>query len=228
MMGVLVWDNLPLVKVEAREHSLYGLSFCQVTLSPHPRLLGYRLRKVGKLFQSLGVRRLLVPDDFPHWGVLRTWGLHPVEVLPTLQGLGGEMLLAWLTAAEIPPPTAWVTLSAPQVTPAITQVAHTLAPHVGQIALTPMTGAGRLQQSLLERYGMAPASSQKKSTATLCFCEKSPGNGRFILQLHGLDTLPFCKLRLKSSQIPPEFPRLATLALLLQRGAVEKSQIDYT
>lgn len=230
MIAVLLWDNLPITKVIGETLSLYGLPCLVLRLSPAPPLLGFRLRKAGRLLHSQGVRRLLLPPDFTptQWQGLGPGQIRPVNPLPTLQALAGEALLPRLSPGPVAPDRAQILLHCQKISPAITQVAQTLAPQVAQLILPPVPGAKALQAALLDRYGMAPCGFQTHPTACLCFCEKAPEHSGLLLQFHQLESSGFCGFRLKFSQIPQDFPFLPTLALLLQRGVVKKNDLEFT
>ncbi len=214
MIGLLIWDNLPLYKINTRQETLLGLEVLCLHLSDSPTLLSYRLRRVGRMLAQHGVRKMLVPEGFAHWPMLHPWGLHPVAVLPTLQALAGDIFLAWLSAGKIDPRESIVCLLAPGISPAISQVAEQLAPQVAQLILPPVPGCSQLQQSLFLRYGLAPCSHRNRHSATLCFGEGEWTDSWMILQFQQIDASGFCKLRLKKGEIPPHFPYLPTLALL--------------
>lgn len=228
MVGLLVWEDHGVTHVDAQVISLFGVSFYRVALSPRSLLLSYRLKKGAALLAQQGVRRLLVGDPFPHWSYFTPCGIRAVDGLSTLQGLAGDILLSRFQQEEIAPHTASVALDFPRVDPTLTQVAIQLAPHVAHLVLPKEGGGVRLQEKLFHQFGLAPCPSLRHPTATLIFSQKPPQIQGISLQFHQVQGSGFSHLSLQDEELPEDFPPLPTLSLLLQRGAVKKSQLKYT
>lgn len=234
MIGRLCWEELGRFKVKDKKIYLHALPFYQISMESKGRLLPLRLKYANMLFAEEKIHRVLTPPHFDLWEYLPN--LRPYDPLPVLQSLGGDILLHRMTQCSIPPEKATVTLVGQRVTKAMEQVAFTLVPQVKELVLLVEDGREELGERIFQKWGLAPCSSQKHSSATLYFTSptsvkttpKISSPSPLSLQLHREDSPDFQGISIKNKTIPSDIPPQRLLALLLQTEKVQKKDILFS
>lgn len=234
MVGWLRWKNLGRFQVSGEKIQIFKLPLFQVSLNPQGKLFPLRLKYANELFLEQKSHQVIAPPDFPHWDKLPQ--LSPYNPLPSLQSLGGDLLLHQLDTAQFPRKTASVLLVSDKITPPVYQSALTLAPHVKELifSLPPHklnhSGLSQIHGALFEQFGLAPCYHRDKPTAKIDFIsplealEPHP----FHLSLSSLNTTSFSSISIKDFIFPPDLPPLPLLALLLQTERFHKKDFVFS
>lgn len=228
MVALISWGGSALFSVYGQKISLGGVAVYQVRLSDRPQFLGYRLKRMGRLLKEKRILRYLAPEDFPHHDLLSAWGLDAYDPLPYLQSLGGTLLLHKFQKAHISPSTASVLLQGEVVTPAVTAVAESLCPFVGELVVDFPRGGALLQEHLFHAYGLAPCSFRACPTGVLAFSGEYQGKSALILQLHQIESQDFCGIYPKNKGDLFSLSPLLFLGFLGQTGKISKEEIEFT
>ena len=154
---------------EGRGVTLRGKMMCGLPLYAAEVRAGrwenHRLKRGGGYLARTGVRRVLAPEGFPYWALLRERGLERVDPAPLLLRLAPMLVLERLRSGRCPPERARVVLRgqrAEQLRPA----AEALCPFVGTLVLA-APDSEWLARRLRVNYGMAPQAAETFSHADL-------------------------------------------------------------
>lgn len=205
---------------------LGGLPAIQATLYepeglPHWRL-EWRIKKLEGALVKAGARRVILPEDFPHRGMLRE--LRPIDPLPFWQGIADLLTLGALRREGIKPERSRIALSAPRLCPELRQAAERLCPQVrGLLIDVPGLGADYARWLHL-RFGLPVTPVAAGADVTVAF---GPGGGRWgqALELHGEKPgLSGLTVEAAGLELPTDCAS-QLLALLWEQGALSREKL---
>lgn len=225
MLGRIVYVRGP-GRTSLEPERIGELPLLRATLYEPEGLRPWRLRralkKLAGLLERQGVRRLILPEDFPHAGAFSGFG--QVEVLPFYRAVADLLALGALEMDGIGLQKAWVALSASRLCPELTAAAQRLCPQVRRLIIDVPGEGARYAAWLHRRYGL-PVAPGAGADVTVAF---APGGGRWgrVLELGGEEPdLGALGLSVPGLDLPEGYaPRL--MAALWERGALERGQLQ--
>ena len=186
-----------------------------------------RLDRGGRRLRRAGVRRVLTPAGFPHWGRLRALGLEPVEPWGLLRRLAPTLALAWLESRGLPPERSTIALRARRSAD-LAPAALALCPRVGALVLSAPDGE-ELARKLRQEFGAAPLADRRDGRCALAlhFAPGLDAGGEAVLPLYDGAPLPR-ELVLSAPGLPspPPCPPERLLAALWEAGRLRAEEIE--
>lgn len=218
-------------RVELEAERLAGLPLLRGVLREEEGLARWRLRrrvrKLRRMLERRGVRRLVVPEGFPYAAQLEDFGR--VEPLPFYRSVLDVLALGGLRLDGIAPERAVVALSASRLCPELEAAARRLCPQVRGLLIDVPGEGQRFAAWLHRRYGL-PVSPRAGADITVAL---SPGGGRWgrAVELSEERTeLGGLALAAPGLELPPECEQQLLAALwergLLERGALRVYRAD--
>ncbi len=186
---------------------------------PGSKALAYRVDKAARLLVKQGVRRALVPQDFAHWGALRSRGIAGVDPTPLCAALAPSLALAALPRLDLSPHQVTVALRGGRVSRPFFQAALALAPLVRGVVISSPNGGEALSAHLREEFGVPILEEWGEADLTVDFTPMPGGAGR-TMKLYGEPDLLGVELFLREGDWPEQFEVLPLAAALWEGGCL--------
>ena len=185
--------------------------------------LEWRLRRAERALAAAGVRRVVLPGDFP-WGE-RLRLLRPVDTLPLRRGAADVLALAALDLEGIPRRQGRVALSAPRLCPELEGAAERLCPRVRGLVID-VPGGEEYARYLQAKYGLPVSPPAAGADATAAF---GPDGGRWgrSVELYPGGSLNGLVLGAAGVSLPADCAE-QVLALLWEQGQVSREELTAT
>lgn len=213
-------------RLERRE--VCGLPVVQVAVEPDGVLGRARLRRAGKLLAGAGVRRVLVPEGFDRWELLRRRGLVPVDPVPFLQAHADALAVAALRKNGRVPERERVAVRAVKAHRGVILTAEALCQQVREVCISVDQGGEALERSLRWEYGMAARPDGGDVAAAVRFAPETLEAGGAVLDLFqpAMDTAGV-QIALPGAKMG-EMEHFPLLAALWEGGKVRKRDLEFT
>lgn len=182
--------------------------------------LRWRLYRAERSLMMAGVRRVVLPQDFPYGDRLRL--LRPVDTLPMWWGLADVLALGALDASGVPCRRGTVALSAPRLCGELTGAAERLCPMVRGL-LIDAPGGGDYARYLQARFGLPVTPQAAGADVTVAFGSDGGRWGRSI-ELYGQVNLSGLSAAVEGVELPEDCAG-QVLALLWEQGEVRREEI---
>lgn len=187
----------------------------------------WRLKRLAKALVRRGVKRVLVPEGFEGWPILKEAGLGPVETGPFCRLLACPIALAALSSGGIRPQEATVILRGERVTRAMRMSALALCPAVKNLLISAPIGGSALQAELHREYGVPALEDGPTRRIDLAIhFTPSAGGGDRVVELSGPNpNMEEFTFALREDTLPQNCQPIPLLAALWETGRVESSRI---
>ncbi len=188
-----------------------------------------RVDKAARLLVKQGVRRVLTPQDFPRWDILRQRGLVGVDPAPLCTMLAAPLAIAALERRGIVPHRAVVALRGSRVSRPFFQAAAALAPAVRGIVITSPNGGEALSAHLRREYGVPilEEGAGAEIDLTVAFSPLAD-EVQAAITLYGKPELQGVKVLPKAGDWPDRFEVLTLAAALWEAGALSLNDLTCT
>lgn len=185
-----------------------GLYVLRAEWNPDRYWARRRLKKIAGMLRESGIFRVLVPDEFTNWDILRQFGLRGVDPIPFLRVHAAQIALAALTHNGKQPECCAVALRGQRAEREIITAAYTLSRHVREVCISAPNGGEYLEQALRRECGMAIRPDWPGVPVAVRFDPDTDDSGDIIVSLFpsGLD--------LAGVTIRPETGETVPLSLL--------------
>ena len=209
MLGRICWGSGR--KVESGVEQIHGLSVLTVRLPQLAHRPERAVRKGAGLLRRNGVRRVLVPPDFPWWSELVRFGLRPVETRMLRCMLAPVWVTARLKRQSIPPERAVLCLKGEKSDPTLEQLARELCPLVRGLVFK-IPGGNRTADRLRREMGIPVLPSDY-------------GDVHLTLQLDEGPVLTGAEISLPGRELPPDCDRVSLIGALWENGRIRTEEI---
>ena len=237
MIGMIQWSGER--KRELREDEVLHLRFLLAEIPRGERtpegVLRKRVESAARRFRKVGVRRLVLPVEFPYGEQLEKYGLQAVSTLALRRQLGAEWVRAVMERVKLSPGRAKIAISARELTGELVRIVTELALRNRYLLLDLPRGGETLCRELRREYGasllLAPSKGQLEEADLLLLFdprEELEGTGQIVLPLYGEDASCFPPLVLPpdlEDGLPEGADRLQLLAALREGGVLHTGQI---
>lgn len=185
------------------------------------------VRKAARLLVKGGVKKVLVPAEFPFWPLLERWRLAPVEPGEFCRAAAAPLALAALKGDGLDPAAATVVLRGDRVTRSMRMSALALCPQVRNVLISAPVGGAGLQAELRREYGVPALEERAGRRADLAIhFAPAAGEGKRVLDLSGpWPELPSFSCSLAGRALPEEADRLPLLAALWENGRIGPEEV---
>lgn len=184
-------------------------------------------RRAAQALRKKGVRRVLVPPDFPFWDEVARKGLQPVETGDFCRSLACPIALAALAGAGVRPQEAAVVFRGERVTRSMRMAALALCPQVKHLLIAAPAGGEALRAELRREYGV-PAledSPARRPDLSVLFTPGS-GRGEQIADLSGpAPALERFTFSTADGALPEDCEALPLLCALWETGRLDPAGI---
>lgn len=226
MLGQIVYSVRGRGILRAEEEKVHGLPVLRVAVDPQGRWAARRIKKAGKLLKKAGVRRVLVPEGFAQWELLRRGGLRPVDPTPFLRAHGAELTLAALDRQGKRPEQCAVAIRAVRTQQDIVWTAERLCGQVRDICVSIPKGGEQLSQHLRWEFGVAVRPDFGGVPAAVRFDSRTWDQAAALVDLFPPGPDPRCgwvRLRGAGEEETEHFPLIAALweGKMLKNGDLE-------
>lgn len=207
-----------------------GMTLLGITVPVLPQTgegaIARRMDKAARLLVKQGVRRVLTPQDFPRWDILRQRGLVGVDPAALCAMLAAPLTVAALERRGIVPHRAVVALRGIRVSRAFFQAAAELATVVRGIIVTSPNGGEALSAHLRREYGVPilEEGAGAETDLTVAFSPLADG-AQDAVKLYGKPELQGVRLMLKEGSWPDHFEALNLAAALWEAGVISLSDL---
>lgn len=224
MFGRIVYAQSKKVTFRREEQS--GALFAVVSI-PAGRTSSRHVRKAAKLLCRRGVSRVLAPSDFPHWDLLRSCGMAPVDTVPFVQAMAPALVLAALRREETPPEKAAVVLMGARASRPMRDAAFALCPVLWQLVIEAPSGGEELAAFLRWEYGLALLERWPQPRLAAAFSDSGLETRDLpVLRLYEPVDLLGLDLRAKSVPVPEDAEPRSFLAALWEMGRIGLEDVD--
>ena len=178
----------------------------------------------GRRLVKLGVRRVLLPEEFAHSTLLEQMGLVPVEPTGLYAALAGQLTLAALTGRGEQPNRAGVTLCSAGVDAPFARAARFLCPRVKRLTLCAGRGGERLAAQLYRDFGAAVELGEDGQGLRVQF---DGANDPEVLDISRPQLyMPELLLSVPGLELPTDWPADRVLTALWQSGRIGTERIE--
>ena len=221
MIGMIVWIPAEQRKLGVTERRVMHMSFLCVQIPRGPRtpewMLRRRIRWAAAKLHRLGIKQVVLPEDFPWLDLLEKKGLRTVETTGLRRRLAVEWTRAALEARGMP--GTQVAVSAQKMTPEVVRTVTELALRHRYVLADLPRGGEELCRRLRREYGVSvqlgPDREQLERAEALVLFDP-----REDLQLPELELPPALE-----DQLPAGVSRGTLLAALEEGGVLRYGQI---
>lgn len=242
MVGMLVWKTPQAGKREKgvmiRERSVLHVRLqCAEILRGRKtpeNIMRRRIRSAAKRLQKLGVRQVILPEDFKREDLLEPWGLQRVSTLPLRQMLAADWARRSLEERKIPAAGARVAVIAGGMTGAVVRTVTELALRHRYVMLQVPYGGDQLCHQLRREYGVSlllkPGREQLDTADVTLLFEPRQESGRAGCLAVFDETVSLPRLSLPPALediLPPDAERIQMLEILLESGVLRPGQIAF-
>lgn len=236
MIGMIVWIPAEQRKLGVTERRVMHMSFLCVQIPRGPWtpewMLRRRIRWAAAKLHRLGIKQVVLPEDFPWLDLLEKKGLRTVETTGLRRRLAVEWTRAALEARGMP--GTQVAVSAQKMTPEVVRTVTELALRHRYVLADLPRGGEELCRRLRREYGVSvqlgPDREQlERAEALVLFDprEDLQPQGAVVLELYRED-VPLPELELPPAledQLPAGVSRGTLLAALEEGGVLRYGQI---
>lgn len=226
MLGWLCWSE---GRERAGRAEIAGLPVLRVPVrrkNGTPEwLLRRRVRAAGRTLARAGVRRAILPEEFPYGELLAGEGVFPVETLPLWRALAAE--LAWRELQRRGVPAGSVAVRADALTGEVRRTVETLLRRCRTVSLDAPDPEGAYARVLRRRLGAALRTGDAGAEVRLLFVRRGPERAGDIPLYPGAEG-PKAALRLPEAweaRMPKGAQREGVIAALLAAGRLQREEI---
>lgn len=166
MLGQIKWYDGRKLCLE--EELMLGLPTLALYLPQRQRGGQRRLQRGVEQLLQRRVRRVLAQPAFPHWPLLRRWGLQAVDTKALRCALAPLWVRTALAAQGLSMPQATLRLTGRRENGDMVRLAHLLCPQVRGLVIE-TAGPGQLASRLHREYGLPILPPTAHSDLTLSF-----------------------------------------------------------
>ena len=204
--------------------TVLGLPVWRLNLDTDGCFARRRTLRSGRRLAGLGVRRVLLPEDFPHRTQLERSGLVPVEPTGLYAALAGPLTLAALTGRGEEACRAGVILCAAWLDEPLVRAARFLCPRVKRLNLCVQRGGESLAAQLYREFGAAVELRGDGQGLRVCFDGTDDPEALDVrrprLRMPGL------ALTVPGLELPAHWPADCVLTALWQSGRIGTERIE--
>ena len=226
MLGWLCWSE---GRERAGRAEIAGLPVLRVPVRRREGtpewLLRRRVRSAGRTLARAGVRRAILPEEFPYGGLLAGEGVFPVETLPLWRALAAE--LAWRELQRRGVPAGSVAVRADALTGEVRRTVETLLRRCRTVSLDAPDPEGAYARALRRSLGAALRTGDAGAEVRLLFARREPERAGDIPLYPGAEG-PKAALRLPEKwevRLPEGTQREQIAAALLAAGRLQREEI---
>lgn len=206
-----------------------GLPLLRVE-TPGPEIKPRHTRRAARILRKKGVRRVLVPAEFPHWDILERHGLQGVETGEFCRALAAPIALAALKRDGVRPQMATVVLRGERVTRAMRTAALALCSRVKHLVISAPTGGEALRAELRQEFGI-PALEDGPARRSDLGIHFSPaaGRGERTIDLAGPEpSVEGFSFSVERGEFPADCQTVPLLSALWESGRLDPAEIAVT
>ena len=240
MVGLLVWKKPEKRRrsVELCERQILHVRILCAEILRGPKtpdtVLRRRVLAAVKRLQKLGIRKVILPEDFLWRDQLEQREIQPVSTVPLRQMLAADWVRWDLENRKIPSSGARVAVVCGGLSGAAVRTVTELALRHRYVMLKVPYGGEELCRQLRKEYGISlllkPSQEQMESAdVTVLFEKWGEGRVRGRLPLYD-ETMKMPELSLPPALedfLPPGTERNQMLTVLLEAGAIRPGQIAF-
>ena len=226
MLGWLCWSER---RERAGRAEIAGLPVLRVPVRRREGtpewLLRRRVRAAGRTLARAGVRRVILPEEFPYGELLAGEGVFPVETLPLWRALAAE--LAWRELQRRGVPAGSVAVRADALTGEVRRTVEALLRRCRTVSLDAPDPEGAYARVLRRRLGAALRTGDAGAEVRLLFVRRGPERAGDIPLYPGAEG-PKAALRLPEAweaRMPAGAQREGVIAALLAAGRLRREEI---
>ncbi len=226
MLGWLCWSE---GRERAGRAEIAGLPVLRVPVRRREGtpewLLRRRVRAAGRTLARAGVRRAILPEEFPYGELLAGEGVFPVETLPLWRALAAE--LAWKALRERGAGGEGVVICADALTGEVRRTVEALLRRCRTVSLDAPDPEGAYARVLRRRLGAALRTGDAGAEVRLLFVRRRPERAGDIPLYPGAEG-PKAALRLPEAweaRMPKGAQREGVIAALLAAGRLQREEI---
>ena len=226
MLGWLCWSER---RERAGRAEIAGLPVLRVPVRRREGtpewLLRRRVRAAGRTLARAGVRRVIVPEEFPYGELLAGEGVFPVETVPRGRALAAE--LAWRELQRRGVPAGSVAVRADALTGEVRRTVEALLRRCRTVSLDAPDPEGAYARVLRRRLGAALRTGDAGAEVRLLFVRRGPERAGDIPLYPGAEG-PKAALRLPEAweaRMPAGAQREGVIAALLAAGRLRREEI---
>lgn len=164
---------------------LYGLPVLRGSVDPSGFWGERRLRRTGRELRRGGALRVLTPQNFDRWPLLKGFGLRPVDPEPFVRAQAVPLALEVLARQGLAPDRATVALRGPRADRDMAKAAAELCPQVRSLVVDAPRGGEELAQWLRREFGVPILPPGERGQVALEFQEGRPRREENTLELYG-------------------------------------------
>ena len=227
MLGQLMYDSEKKGRPKPETVGLYGLPVQRVVCSPDGFRAERRLKQAGRLLARAGCRRVLVPEGFCRWEVLRRYGLRPVDPVFFLRVHAVPLVMAGLKRQGKEPERCGVALRGEQMERELAAAAEELCPLVKDVCIS-VPGGEVLRDHLRWEYGVAVRPDYPEVDGAVRFHAKTGEKGGIVLNLFP-EELDLRGISVRAEGVEPgKTEYLPLLAALWEAGRIQSHELEFT
>lgn len=180
-----------------------------------------QIKKIERIFLKNGVRRIMLPDNFPYTERFSSW--KKIDPLPFYRSIADLLVLASLKNKNVDFEKAVVSLCAPRLCPELRQTAERLCPAVRGLAIDVPEEGERYAVWLHRQYGI-PIRAAGWADVTVLFGPGTPGENTLISLYEENVSLAGLKVTAPELNLPEECQD-QLLAALWECGSLERKSL---
>ena len=226
MLGWLCWSER---RERAGRAEMAGLPVLRVPVrrkNGTPEwLLRRRVRAAGRTLARAGVRRVILPEEFPYGELLAGEGVFPVETLPLWRALAAE--LAWRALRERGAGGEGAAVCADALTGEVRRTVEALLRRCRTVSLDAPDPEGVYARALRRSLGAALRTGDAGAEVRLLFARREPERAGDIPLYPGAEG-PKAALQLPEAweaRMPKGAQREGVIAALLAAGRLQREEI---
>ena len=226
MLGWLCWSER---RERAGRAEMAGLPVLRVPVRRREGtpewLLRRRVRAAGRTLARAGVRRAILPEEFPYGGLLAGEGVFPVETLPLWRALAAE--LAWRALRERGAGGEGAAVCADALTGEVRRTVEALLRRCRTVSLDAPDPEGAYARALRRSLGAALRTGDAGAEVRLLFVRRGPERAGDIPLYPGAEG-PKAALQLPEAweaRMPKGAQREGVIAALLAAGRLQREEI---
>lgn len=183
MLGELVFRPDGRGRPEKRDR--YGMRVLQIGIRPNGWWEERRVRAAAHKLARQGVRRVLVPKQFPYREQFVRLGLREVDPLSFLRWHSGELAVAALEQDGVRPHQGIVALRGARAERDMIHAVQQLCQQVRGVAISAPVGGAELAERLRREYGLPVHPDGGEVSVVICFDSSASKQGKRVITLYG-------------------------------------------
>lgn len=204
--------------------TVLGLSVWRLEMDTDGYFARRRILRGGRRLVRLGVRRVLLPEEFPCRTQLEQVGLVPVEPTGLYAALAGPLALTVLMGRGEKPGRAGVTLCATRADDAFVRAARFLCPQVKRLTLCVQRGGENLATQLYREFGAAVELGGEGQGLRVCF--EGTDDPEALDVCRPRLCMPGLVLNVPGAELPCDWPADCVLTVLWESGRIGTQRIE--